>query len=652
MKITFAAPVELQAAASEGSRPSFTIAAYTGVPMRVAGSSLPVVVDLAGLKASSQELPILLDHDPTQIVGMASGVTIDKQGVNLAGTVTGDDGASAKVITHARNGFKWKASIGAQVTRKEFLQAGSSAKVNGREVVGPLIIARAAELVETSFVAIGADSNTSAFVAATLSKDQGTMDFEQWLNAKGWDGASLNEGQLVTLKAAYEAEPKSDTDTDLESVLAAGRADRERIGAISRITASALADYPSRAQEIETLSRLAASAGWTTDRYELEMLRAMRTAQVKPWSNTEAPKADVIEAALAMSCGLNDPEKHYSEQTLEAANKRYRHGIGLKEVLLIAARQNGEYMDLGTRNIRGLLKAAFDVRASSPYSTLSLPTLFSNVSNKIALDAFNSVENEWEKISAVGPVSDFKQTTSFSLTGDLTYEEIGPTGELKHGTLGEEVYHNQAKSYGKLLGLSRVDLINDDQGALNRVPKRLGRGGALAVNDKFWTVFQANTSFFTTARGNYDEGADTAFDSTSLAAADLLFRSLTDPDGKPLGTTPKILLVPSALRIAALRLMNSQQVFEDSAEGGANPWAGAFQVVSSQYLTSAKKWYLLGDPNDLPVVETVFLDGRRAPLIEAVQPTPDFLGIVYQAVHDFGVALQEYRGGIAMKGEV
>jgi hypothetical protein len=370
---------------------------------------------------------------------------------------------------------------------------------------------------------------------------------------------------------------------------------------------------------------------------------------------------EVVECALALACGVQTPERHYSERTLDTTSKKFRHGVGLREVLVMAARSNGESIEYGSRDVKRLIRAAFrpPVRLSATSSFIDAPTLFSNVANKLALDSFNAVENAWERIASVVPASDFKETTSFSLTGDLTFEKVPPTGMLKHGTLGEEVYHNQVESYGKLVGLDRRDIINDDTSALNRVPKRLGRGGALKLNEEFWQTFLANSGFFTSARGNFGDGADTAFGADSLALADVLFRTQTDPDGKPLGATPALLLVPPGLRIAALRLMKSQQVMEDSSLGADNPWAGAFEVVSSQYLSnssftgaSSKAWYLLADPNDLPVIEVAFLDGRRTPMIDTAEPTPDYLGVVYQAVFDFGVSLQEYRGGVKMKGEV
>src|SRR5690606_1490647 len=127
--LKFTAPVEIQAAAGEGKRPTFSIAAYTGNVMNVAGFYSPVVVDLAGLKAAGQELPTLRDHDAGRIVGQSDKVTIDANGVTVTGVVTGDDSDAASVTSHAKNGFKWKASIGASVIRREFIEAGKSVTV-------------------------------------------------------------------------------------------------------------------------------------------------------------------------------------------------------------------------------------------------------------------------------------------------------------------------------------------------------------------------------------------------------------------------------------------------------------------------------------------------------------------------------------------
>jgi hypothetical protein len=76
----------------------------------------------------------------------------------------------AKVTAPAKNGFEWQLSIGAITIRTEFVEAGKTATVNGREVVGPVTISRETELKEISFVPLGADDATSVSVTASQGK--------------------------------------------------------------------------------------------------------------------------------------------------------------------------------------------------------------------------------------------------------------------------------------------------------------------------------------------------------------------------------------------------------------------------------------------------------------------------------------------------
>ena len=76
--------------------------------------------------------------------------------------------------------------------------------------------------------------------------------------------------------------------------------------------------------------------------------------------------------------------------------------------------------------------------------------------------------------------------TSYRLIGTDQYEQVQPGGELKHGTLGNESYTNKADTYGLMLSIDRRDIINDDLGAITTVPRKLGRGSGLKINDVFW----------------------------------------------------------------------------------------------------------------------------------------------------------------------
>lgn len=101
-----------------------------------------------------------------------------------------------------------------------------------------------------------------------------------------------------------------------------------------------------------------------------------------------------------------------------------------------------------------------------------------------------------------------------------------------------------------MTSVTRTDLINDDLGALTAVPQRIGRGGALKINDVFWASFLDDGSFFTTGKGNKKTSA-TALGLAGLKEALALYRKLKDTDGKPMAVQPRVLLVPVDLEITA-----------------------------------------------------------------------------------------------------
>jgi HK97 family phage prohead protease len=681
---------DVQAADGEGKpkRPTFKIHAYTGKPMSVGAFWNPVVVDLGGLKASRPKIPILLGHDPDRIIGQSDEIEIDSEGVRIAGTITGEDVDAEKVISHAKNGFLWQASIGADIIRREFLESGKKTVVNGREVSGPLLIAREALLVETSFVAIGADQQTSASVAALgspgLQSGANTM-FEAWLEAKGFDPAALTDQQKSILRAAYDAEqnppsppppPPSSSPPETRAfteVIEARRQETSRVNEITALVERTINERPFLTDEVGQMGQSAIEMKTPFKDFKLAILELRAEAGTSPMVLTRSnpdlgPK--MLEATVCRSLNLPGLEKHFDEKTLNASDRAYPRGIKLGELLLMAARENG-YQGYALGDMRDVLEAAFaraprrDIRAASQFSTLSLPGILSNVANKFIRDSFMAVENAWRGIAEVERAEDFKAMTIYSLTGDLTFKKVGPAGEIEHGTLGELSYSNQVDTYALMMAITRKDIINDDLAALTRIPRRLGRGAALKLNDVFWTEFLNNGSFFTTAQGNAIEGAtpgtnDTRLNMEGLERAEVAFAGLTDPDGRPIGTTPQILLVPTSLKNTALTLMSSQEIGNTNSStvfGTTNVFANRYRVVSSQYMNnssftgySATAWYLLASPADMPVIQIAFLQGREMPVIESADADFNTLGIQYRGYFDFGVNLQEYRGGVRAKG--
>ena len=370
--------------------------------------------------------------------------------------------------------------------------------------------------------------------------------------------------------------------------------------------------------------------------------------------------SQVLEAACFMSGRLDGVEKLFDAQTLEAADRRFHYSIGLQELLMEAAWANG-YTGRNFRDTKAVMQFAFNSNMQADASTVDIGGILSNVANKFLLEGFFSVERTWRNICAVRNVSDFKTVTSYRLIGTDQYEQVAPGGALKHGTLGNEIYTNKADTYGLLLGMDRRDIINDDLGAITTVPRKLGRGSGLKINDVFWTNFLNNLAFFTTDNKNYLAGLDTVLNIDGMTKAEAAFMDQVDSDGKPIGIMPSIVLVPTSQSAIGTQLYKSTEIRDTTSNTRyptSNPHQGKYRMEVSRYLNnakypgfSAKAWYLLADPIDLPLIEVAFLNGQESPTIESAEADFNYLGIQMRGYHDFGVALQDCRSGIKCKGE-
>ena len=637
--------------------PRFSMVAYTGGPMRIAGWRYPVIVDLAGLGIPSQNRPIRFGHDMASGVGHTDALKIENGQLVGAGVVSRDTAAAKEIVVSARNGFPWQASIGAAVEEFEFVKESQKVLVNGREFLGPVNVVRKAMLGEISFVDLGADGQTSAQVAAAathLSQEKNQME-DTTVTTSAIVTAQATDTPLVPATASQGTPPPvqaADAGPTVADIRAAALAETNRVAAIREVCAG-------RFPQIEAQ---AIREGWDTTRCELEVLRAGRpkAPAVHVRDNSNTVNGSLLEAACMVTAKLDGVENLFDEPTLEAAQRRFRGGIGLQELLLEAAWANG-YTGRNFRDSRAVLRFAFHPELEAGFSTVDIGGILSNVANKFLLDGFFSVERTWRNICAVRNVSDFKTVTSYRLIGKDQYEQVMPGGELKHGTLGNETYTNKADTYGLMLSIDRRDIINDDLGAITTVPRKLGRGSGTKINDVFWGIFLNNSAFFTAGNKNYLTGADTALGIDGLTKAEVAFMDQVDADGKPIGIMPAVLLVPTALSAMATQLFKSLEIRDTTASTKypiGNPHQGKFRAEVSRYLSnsyytgySSKAWYLLADPSDLPVIEVAFLNGQESPTIETAEADFSVLGIQMRGYHDFGVALQDARGGVKAKGE-
>jgi hypothetical protein len=666
--VTMRGPLTVEAAASgtDGevpALPQFRMVAYTGGLMRIAGFPHPVVVDLAGLDIPSQNLPIRLDHERRQGVGHTHRVSVERGNLVAEGLISRDTSWARDVARSGANGFPWQASIGAAVVEAELVPGGVSVRVNVQTFTGPVHVVRRAVLKEISFVDSGADTSTTARIAAHDKENHAMSDMDVTTTATEDTAEQSIQYQSRQDQHRVEAHAKEAADASTAPAPGSGRlsdavqAMRAEAAAESRRIAAIRLACDGKFPAVEAK---AIEDGWDATRTELEVLRASRPSAPAPGAisgrSDATPK--VIEAAACLATNAFSDEqlvKDYGEQTLDAAH-RFRN-IGVAGLIRLAAAAEGRYIPAVGASPTEILEAAA--------STMSLPGIMSNIANKSLIAGFDFVENAWRRIAKIGSVRDFKTVTRYRFIDGFGFDPLPPNGEIKHGQVGEESYTNKADTYAKMFGVDRRDIVNDDLDALKDVPFRIGEGAALTINKVFWTLWLANPgSFFSAGHKNYKAGADTALSVDGLTLARHTFSKQRRPsaDGKhdPLGIRPKLLLVPSSLEILADLLMTSTTLNEaaSSPKSDRNPHANKFSVVASDYLdnedysgSSAKAWYLLAEPSSIPTVEVVFLNGKQVPTVERSDMVFNKLGIEFRGYLDFGVKEQDFRGGLKMKGE-
>jgi len=635
LRLSATAVIDVDASAdgtSSGVLPRFRMVAYTGGQMRVAGWRHPVIIDLAGLSIPSQARPIRFGHDPLSGVGHTDSIRVEAGQLVATGVVSRDTPAAREVVVSSKNGFPWQASVGTGVDEFEFVKEGQKVTVNGNQYNGPVNVIRRSSLGEISFVDLGADGATSASVAAQASATFGETEMDQSQTSNQDDQAPApttpvapDPVPVLVPPNPVPVEPVTNPPegiSEVEAMRAAHAAELERIAGIRAIYNGVL----------PLVEAQAIREGWNLEKAELMKIRMMRPEVPAIHVPQNTISASVLEAACFMSAGLMNFEEHVQEQSLEIAARKFKGGIGLQELLLEAAWANG-YTGRTFRDHREVMRAAFGNRVeASSVSNVDIGGILANVANKFLLEGFFTVERTWRNICAIRNVVDFKTVTSYRLIGKDQYELVAPGGEIKHGNLGNESFTNRADTYGLMLGVDRRDFINDDLGAITTVPRKLGRGSGLKINDIFWTTFMNNSAFFVAGNKNFISGADTVLTIDGLTKAEVAYYDLVDADGKPIGTMPTILLVPTALSAIGTQLYKSLEMRDNTASARMpinNPHAGKFRVEVSRYLgnsnytgNSTKAWYLLSDPNDLPLIEVAFLNGQEAPTIETA--TADF----------------------------
>jgi hypothetical protein len=359
-----------------------------------------------------------------------------------------------------------------------------------------------------------------------------------------------------------------------------------------------------------------------------------------------------------------------SEQEIDEAQNF--KGLGIKALFAEKARANGHTsFDVDESTIRAALGG--ELKLETAYSRVDLPTLFTNVLDRVMMKDYDMVPTTWDKICTTSAVKDFREVDRVRFGGLNMWSQVAADGKLTQGHFeNEESFVNKLKTFGQINYLDRKVIINDDLGYLAGVGSEMAFWGSMAPEALFNRllndgVYYDNSAYFSTS-GVINDKASSPFSLASLDAVDDAIRNRKHPVmGKnrknsqggdsysPFIKTPMTrLLLPSELAREAQRLL-SQSVLHnvDDASSTANEListvnyhAGRYEIVESPYISDpmwggsnalSTTWYMMANKQMLSTIDFVFLNGVQRPVIEpTVNMTGEHLGISIRGIYDFG----------------
>lgn len=419
---------------------------------------------------------------------------------------------------------------------------------------------------------------------------------------------------------------------------------------IDAIRTAAIAEERTRAADIRTAVRAANLEATYADELinsnmTIDAARAAVLGKLAERSNVDPkPGPGRIETIVDET---ETRREMMAESLLHRADPRQKLSDGARQYAgLTLAELARDCLEVRGIKTRGMDKLQLVGRAFE--GTSDLPSVLAAVANKSLRQAYLSAPRTFTPWARQASAADFKTINRVNMSDAPVLEKVNEAGEFKRGAVtdGKETY--QLATVGKVIGLTRQAIINDDLGAFTRIPALFANAAANYESDTVYGIITANAALADAialfhASHNNLTGTGTALSVTSLGVARAMMRKQTTPQGAAMNLQPKFLIVPAALETIANQYVSQNYVAAKSAD--YNPFAGALQVISEARLdaSSATAWYLAADTAQIDTVEYCYLEGQNGVYIETRQGF-DVDGMEIKARLDFAAKAIDYRG--------
>ncbi len=280
-----------------------------------------------------------------------------------------------------------------------------------------------------------------------------------------------------------------------------------------------------------------------------------------------------------------------------------------------------------TLEARGISTGHMDklsmVGAAFTHSSSDYGTLLENIANKSMLKGFEETEETFQEWTTRGVLTDFKATKRVDLNTFPDLLEVGEGSEYKYGTMGDRGESVQLATYGRMFGITRQAIINDDLSAFTRIPQKMGRAAPRTIGNLVYAILNSNpamsdgTALFHADHKNLGSGA--VLSSASVDAMRVLMATQKDPGENATALNIRLahLIVPVQLEGLAKVVTESETEISATNSNSKRPNSvrGIAGVISDARLTG-NAWFGAGSAAMNDTVEVSYLDGNESPYLE------------------------------------
>lgn len=299
-------------------------------------------------------------------------------------------------------------------------------------------------------------------------------------------------------------------------------------------------------------------------------------------------------------------------------------------------------------------------------TTSDFPYLFGDVIDRQILAAYREFPSTWQNYVKRGRVRDFRTVKRYGVYGadQVLGSVIGQKGVYPYEEINENTPYSYAvEKRGRKIRFAWETMINDDLDALKDMPERLGRA-ARRSEQKFSTQLFVDASgphasLYTVGNTNKVTG-NPALSLAGLQTAMQVLAAIKDENSEPIVIDTVELVVPPALEITALNIVNAIQIELAEAGGTSNQkliaqnWmktrvrlnVDPYIPIVASTANGSTSWFLFANPdNGRPALEMGFLMGHEEP--EVFMKTPNQVAVgsnVQDAMNgDFETDAIEYK---------